>query len=163
MKQSFQRTDGCEEWLTPPNLLAKLGAFDLDPCSPANRPWDTAMMHYMKDDDGLKEHWNGRVFCNPPYGSKTKLWLKKCSEHGNAIALVFARVETRMFFDFVWGKSDGVLFLRGRLRFFHADGKSAANSAGAPSCLIAYGFYNAQLLESLSPELGAWCGRKQKI
>ena len=30
------------EWLTPPYVLDALGEFDLDPCSPVVRPWDTA-------------------------------------------------------------------------------------------------------------------------
>ena len=40
---------GKNEWLTPPELLAKLGQFDLDPCAPVNRPWPTATHHYGKD------------------------------------------------------------------------------------------------------------------
>ena len=33
------RTD---EWLTTPYIIAALGHFDLDPCSPIHRPWSTA-------------------------------------------------------------------------------------------------------------------------
>lgn len=33
-----------DEWLTPPQLLKCLGPFDLDPCSPVDRPWPTAAM-----------------------------------------------------------------------------------------------------------------------
>lgn len=58
---------GKNEWLTPPCLLRRLGPFDLDPCSPVNRPWDTARHHYTIEDDGLQQPWFGRVFCNPPY------------------------------------------------------------------------------------------------
>ena len=35
-----------DEWLTPPYIIEALGRFDLDPCSPINRPWDTATIHY---------------------------------------------------------------------------------------------------------------------
>ena len=42
---------------------------------------------------------------NPPYGSETPKWLKKLSEHGNGIALIYARTETRMFFNYVWDKA----------------------------------------------------------
>lgn len=31
---------GKDEWLTPPQIIKALGGFDLDPCSPINRPWD---------------------------------------------------------------------------------------------------------------------------
>lgn len=57
-----------DEWLTPPDLLEKLGSFDLDVCSPINRPWDTAGQHYNILDDGLKQKWFGRVWCNPLMG-----------------------------------------------------------------------------------------------
>ena len=32
---------GKDEWLTPPEIIKSLGEFDLDPCSPINRPWAT--------------------------------------------------------------------------------------------------------------------------
>lgn len=35
-------TENKEDWLTPPEIIQKLGEFDLDPCVPDNRPWDTA-------------------------------------------------------------------------------------------------------------------------
>lgn len=92
--------------------------------------------------------WRGRVWLNPPYGSQTAHWLRKLAQHGNGIALTFARVETRMFFDTVWSLADAVLFIRGRLQFYNVDGSKAANSAGAASVLIAYGSKNADTLES---------------
>lgn len=137
---------GKDEWLTPPDLIKKLGEFDLDPCSPIVRPWDTAKNHYNENDDGLLKEWNGRVFCNPPYGKKTKDWLIKCAEHKNCIALTFARTETKMFFDSVWDKAKAVLFIKGRLRFHHVDG-NRGDSAGAPSVLIAYDIDNALMLK----------------
>ena len=79
------------EWLTPPYIVEALGEFDLDPCSPINRPWDTATRHYDEWDDGLNKPWWGRVWCNPPYGREAEMWLKKLAGHGNGIALIFAR------------------------------------------------------------------------
>lgn len=90
-----------DEWLTPPNIIRSLGVFDLDPCSPINRPWDTAINHLTILDDGLSKEWEGRVWLNPPYGNETRKWLKKLAEHGNGIALIFARTETKTFFPFV--------------------------------------------------------------
>ena len=148
---------GTDEWLTPPELIKKLGEFDLDPCSPIKRPWDTAKKHYTVLDDGLTQNWEGRVFCNPPYGDKAKEWLVKCAEHGNCIALTFARTETRMFFESVWDKATAVLFIKGRLRFYHATGEQGG-AAGAPSVLIAYGKENAEILKTLG-DIGkfVWC------
>ena len=143
----YKNKAGKDEWLTPPILIKHLGEFDLDPCSPINRPWDTAKNHYTKLDDGLAQNWQGRVFCNPPYGDKTKDWLLKCAEHGNCIALTFARTGTRMFFESVWDKATAVLFIKGRLKFYHVTGEQG-DSAGAPSVLIAYGEENAELLRN---------------
>jgi len=137
-----------DEWLTPPEILTALGDFDLDPCAPVQRPWDTATEHYTMLDDGMKREWSGRVWLNPPYGQETERWLARLAHHGNGIALIFARTETRMFFAQVWPKADAVLFLKGRLHFHHVDGRRAVANAGAPSVLVAYGNENAAVLKS---------------
>lgn len=50
---------GTDEWLTPQPILKALGPFDLDPCAPANRPWDMATRHFTRADDGLIQPWGG--------------------------------------------------------------------------------------------------------
>lgn len=139
---------GKDEWLTPPEIIRALGHFDLDPCAPVVRPWEMASNHFTALDDGLKREWHGRVWCNPPYGREAAPWLARCADHGNAIALIFARTETAMFFEHVWAKADAVLFLEGRLHFHHVDGTRAAANGGAPSVLVAYGKNNARSLLS---------------
>ena len=59
---SHQKNGGHDEWLTPPEILRALGAFDLDPCAPVVRPWETAAHHYTAQDDGLALPWFGRVW-----------------------------------------------------------------------------------------------------
>ncbi len=135
-----------DEWLTPPHILKPLGEFDLDPCAPLVRPWDTARRHYHKQMDGLIQPWTGRVWLNPPYGGATDRWLSRLVQHGNGIALIFARTETRMFFDHVWPRASALLFLQGRLTFHTVDGKPAAHNGGAPSVLIAFGEGNTHTL-----------------
>lgn len=147
MDTSFDRVfDGKDEWLTPPYIIKELGEFDLDPCSPINRPWPTAKKHYTILDDGLAQIWEGRVWCNPPYGSEATHWMAKCAKHGNAMALTFARTETKMFFDSIWSKADAMFFIKGRLSFYHVNGEKGG-TAGAPSVLIAYGKENVLALE----------------
>lgn len=138
---------GKDEWLTPPEIVQALGTFDLDPCSPVTRPWTTALNHYTEKDNGLLMPWKGRVWCKPPYGNQTGTWLERCALHGNAIALTFARTETKMFFSCVWNKADAILFIKGRLSFYHVTGEKG-DSAGAPSVLIAYGKENAEILKN---------------
>lgn len=135
-----------DEWLTPPEVLQALGQFDLDPCSPIKRPWDTATVHYSVLDNGLAQPWQGRVFVNPPYGREAAKWLERLADHGDGIGLIFARTETEMFQRQVWDRADAILFLAGRLHFHFVDGTRASANSGAPSCLIAYGQKNVQAL-----------------
>lgn len=134
-------------WLTPPDLLAKIGPFDLDPCAaPSPRPWPTAAEHYeAPGQDGLSLPWTGRVWLNPPYSIYATKWLRRLTVHNRGTALIFARTETKMF-DLVWDFASAILFLRGRLHFHHQDGRRALANAGAPSVLIAYGMEDAERL-----------------
>lgn len=128
-----------DTWLTPPHILRALGPFDLDPCCPEGMPWPTATEHYTPADDGLALPWRGLVWLNPPYGPETGRWLSRLADHGEGIALVFARTETDQFFRQVWCRANAVLFLKGRLHFHRIDGTRAEFNAGAPSILVAYG------------------------
>jgi hypothetical protein len=145
---------GKDEWLTPPEIISALGVFDLDPCAAEDRPWDTAKKHYTIKENGLRSPWWGRVWLNPPYGYALREWMGRLAEHGNGIALTFARTETKVFFESVWGKAGAIIFLRGRLTFYHSDGTRANNNSGGPSCLIAYGEHNTRVLECC--ELDGW-------
>ena len=111
MKDFNTNTTNNDEWLTPPRIIQSLGHFDLDPCSPIKRPWDTADVHYSKIDDGLSRDWFGRVWLNPPYGRETFRWMERLADHKSGIALIFARTETRGFHDCIWKKSECRVFL----------------------------------------------------
>lgn len=145
---SHEQTIGVnQEWLTPPDIIKSLGTFDLDPCAPVTRPWDTAIYHYTIEDDGLSKQWFDRVWLNPPYDRRViELWMKRMAEHGNGITLIFARTETKAFQTYVFERADSVLFLEGRLRFYDVDGKAGKFTCGAPSALIAYGYKNVEAI-----------------
>lgn len=137
---------GSDEWLTPPEILEALGDFDLDPCSPINRPWDTAAEHYTTMDDGLSKPWRGRVWLNPPFGREAIKWMRKMVEHGDGIALLPARTETVMFYETVWPVANAICFMRGRPYFHLVTGQRGRANSGAPICLIAYGPENVSWL-----------------
>ena len=137
---------GTEQWLTPPSIIKALGEFDLDPCSPVNRPWPTAKHHYTMYDNGLVKEWIGRVWLNPPYGVEAVRWMRRMKTHNNGIALIPARTETRMYFECVWGVARAMLFVKGRMRFYMVNGKPAKGAGPAPMVLIAYGQSNADAL-----------------
>lgn len=142
---AHQKNGGHDEWLTPPEILDKLGRFDLDPCAPAVRPWDMARRHFWAD--GLDMPWEGRVWMNPPFGREAIKWMRKIAQHGNGIALIPARTETAMFYETVWGAADAVLFIKGRPHFHYVDGRRAPFNSGAPICLVAYGADNVTALK----------------
>ena len=135
---SHQKNGGHDEWLTPPEILASLGTFDLDPCSPIKRPWDTAANHYTMNDNGLEQDWRGRVWLNPPFGREAAKWLRKMKAHRCGIALLPARTETAMFYESVWDHAYAICFMKGRPHFHYVDGTRAKSNSGAPICLIAY-------------------------
>jgi hypothetical protein len=89
--------------------------------------------------------WDGRVWCNPPYGSETFKWQHQLANHGDGIALTFARTETKGFHREIWERADALFFFEGRLRFYHVDG-TQGGSANAPSCLVAYGQHNVDAI-----------------
>lgn len=133
---------GTTTWLTPPEILAALGPFDLDPCAaPLPRPWPSAKQHIVLTQDGLSVDWGDQfVWCNPPYGRETWSWLHRLADHApGGIALVFAHTETEGFVSSVWERATSLFFLYGRLHFHHADGARARMNSGGPSVLVAYG------------------------
>lgn len=134
------------DWITPKHIIDALGPFDLDPCQCHTQPWPCATRGIVLPEDGLSAEWTGRVWCNPPYNTHAAAWLAKMARHGNGTALIFARTETEMFFRHVWEKATAVLFLEGRLHFHYPDGKRAPHNSGGPSCLVAYGEYDAERL-----------------
>ena len=90
-------------------------------------------------------HYKPRIWLNPPFGREAVKWLKRMADHGNGIALIFARTETKAFQEFCWRKADAMLFMAGRIKF-RLPGGGTSGTAGAPSVLIAYGKENAEAL-----------------
>ena len=119
-------------WLTPLNIINTLGPFDLDPCGESHHP--TANTIYTQG--GLEREWFGRVWLNPPY-SAVETWLNKLIEHGNGIALVFARLDTK-WAQAIIPHTSSVFFPKGRLCFLTKELTTKGN-AGAPSMFLSFG------------------------
>lgn len=95
--------------------------------------------------DGLQQDLFGLVWCNPPYGSETGLWLDKCAEHKNGIALVFARTSTKWFHR-IAPTADLICFINKRLKFINAKTMKPAGSASADSMFLAWGGNASQVV-----------------
>lgn len=134
------------EWYTPKWVFDWLGLrFDLDPCSPAGGlPWVPADRFYSLPADGLALPWQGRIWCNPPYGPATKKWLRRMHKHRHGVALVFARTDTEWYHQYA-KTADAILFIEGRIKFVDETGeppvndKGHKNTAGTGSMLVAWG------------------------
>lgn len=146
MNTSFQRTTSSDEWYTPPHIIAALGEFDLDPCAPT-RQFYTAKECYTKADDGLKQPWFGRVWCNPPYNRRLIApFIRKMAEHANGVALIFNRMDIALWHETIFPTASAMLILRGRLRFIRPD-STQGDAAGCGSVLVAWGQQNAEALK----------------
>jgi phage N-6-adenine-methyltransferase len=70
-------------WETPDYVIESvrlaMGSIDLDPATKPSNPTG-AERFYTKDDDGLRQRWEGRVYLNPPY-SKPAPFLLKLIDH----------------------------------------------------------------------------------
>ena len=71
-----------DNYPTPMAFFQKMekryGPFDLDVCaSPENAKCER---FYTSEDDGLKQPWTGRCWCNPPCGKTIGLWVRKAWE-----------------------------------------------------------------------------------
>ena len=149
MNTTFEKSkNSTDEWYTPIEIINSLGEFDLDPCAPEKPLWKTAKKMYDKNIDGLKMNWEGRVWLNPPYSKPLiDLFVTKMSEHNNGIALLFNRLDSKLFNDVVFEKATAIKFLKGRIKFYRADG-TQGGSPGCGSILVAFGEENAKILFS---------------
>ena len=73
-------------------------------------------------EDALQvEKWLSPAWCNPPYGKGIEKWLDKFIEQGKigngVVALLPANIETRWWYEKVYGAGAGILFLVGRVIF----------------------------------------------
>ena len=110
------------EWSTPPALYKELDRefnFTLDPCATKeNAKCDN---YFTKEDDGLKQSWDGHaVFMNPPYGRVIGKWVKKAyneSINGSiVVCLIPARTDTSYWHKYVFPYAE-IRFIKGRVRF----------------------------------------------
>jgi hypothetical protein len=144
------------DWITPRWVLAPLGEFDLDPCTPEEMPWSTAKIRMTQEQDGLASPWCGRVWLNPPFDRRTlHRWLEKMADHGNGIALIPAATETKHFREFVWNRATSIYFLYTRPYFHFPSGDKSSSNSGCSICLVGYGAENDRILATSG--LGFMC------
>lgn len=123
---------------TPQDFFDKLNEeynFELDVCATESNA--KCSKFFTKEQDALKQNWEGTCWMNPPYGRDIILWMEKAyKEHKKnkniIVCLVPVRTDTNWWHSYVEGKAK-VKFIKGRLKF-----GNSTNSAPFPSALVIY-------------------------
>jgi DNA N-6-adenine-methyltransferase (Dam) len=121
---------GNQNWFTPPGYVEAarrvLGEIDLDPASHdmANAKVVKATRYYTRENDGLIQRWDGRVFLNPPYaGGLVDRFVSKLLQHYQcgdvtaAIVLTNNATETD-WFQRLASSASALCFCKRRIRYW---------------------------------------------
>lgn len=155
---------GNNNWSTPQWFFNRLNAvfgFTLDPC--ADDTNHKCEHYYTVNDNGLTKNWGGQVvFCNPPYGRRTKKssgqedWIEKCwkeckEHHITSVMLIPARTDTKSQHTYIFPNAKYICFVKGRLKF-----GEEGDAAPFPSEVVVFTDQNYdEEIKSLS-DLGFW-------
>lgn len=129
-------TSNTDLWETPQGFFDALNSefgFTLDVCALPDNAKCAAF--FTKEQDGLKQPWQGVCWCNPPYGREIGKWVQKAYESSlegaTVVLLLPARTDTKWFHDYCV-KGD-IRFIKGRLKF-----EGSQNSAPFPSMVVIF-------------------------
>ena len=135
------QNSGENEWYTPPQFIESarlvMGSIDTDPASnPIANATVKATRFFTKDEDGLKQKWEGNVWMNPPYAqplmSQFAEAISEKFENGEieqAIILVNNATETQ-WFQRMASVASAVCFPKSRVKFLDPNGKPGAPLQG---------------------------------
>lgn len=138
MNTDVMFSSATDMWATPQDFFDKLDQefrFDLDACATADNA--KCEKFWRPEDDGLKQPWEGVVWCNPPYGRDIGKWVAKAVrsalEGATVVMLLPARTDTRWFHRWIYRRAE-IRFIPGRLKF-----GSGRSSAPFPSMVCIFG------------------------
>lgn len=131
--------------------LAGVDAWDLDVAADDESHW--APRWFDAQQNGLDQHWSGRVWCNPPYSDiepwVQKAWLSLHWPNGASVDVVAMllpanRTEQPWWQHLVENQRDGrnagmlkTYFLPGRVKFGHPGNRDAVGVGSPPfGCVL---------------------------
>lgn len=128
------------DWETPMEVFNPLDLefkFTLDFC--ATKENRKVNKYYSEEQDALKQYPRGEViWCNPPYGSKIKDFVRKCyelSKDNTIVMLIPARTDTLYFHKYIYNKAE-IRFIKGRIKFI--GNQKGSDSAPFPSMIVIF-------------------------
>jgi len=140
-KAHVSHNSGNNEWYTPKDFAEAarqaMGGIDCDPASsPIANKIIKAKVFFTKDDNGLKQKWQGRVFLNPPYAQPHVRDFAvavadkfKTKEFEQACVLINNATETDWFAR-IAAVSSAICFPASRVKFLDPDGNPGAPLQG---------------------------------
>ena len=135
------QNSGENEWYTPAQFIESarlvMGSIDTDPASsPIANATVKATRFFTKDEDGLKQKWEGNVWMNPPYAQPLMSQFAEAisekfeiCEIQQAIILVNNATETQ-WFQRMASVASAVCFPKSRVKFLDPNGKPGAPLQG---------------------------------
>lgn len=127
------------------------GVIDLDPAThpAAQERYVHAREFYTREDDGLAQHWHGRIWCNPPYSGPAP-WGKMMREGWQADQIEAACMLVPTDHSTQWYKELALtapmtLQITRRISFWHPD--NDAPDWGARGCHTMFVFGSGEVLE----------------
>lgn len=136
-------------WALIKLLETVFGKFTLDVCASAGNA--KAKRFFTEEEDGLKQTWSGRVWCNPPFSMKEEFLRKVMRERNRceviAVLLPNNARETEWWRYNVWYLADEIITLTPRIQFtingrrpvrINAAGKEVVSGVAYGSCIAIY-------------------------
>jgi hypothetical protein len=132
---------GQDEWYTPPEHVERvrgfLGEIDLDPATSRQaQKIVRARRCYTKAEDGLRQHWRGRVFLNSPYSRELMpAFIDKLIREYEDGDVTEAVCLSHNFTDTIWFRrlaeaASAFCFTHGRVKFLDPSGSEASPTQG---------------------------------
>ena len=154
----YANNTGNQEHYTPPKFIEAarntMSSIDLDPASNelANKTVK-AKAFYTKNNCGLDKEWNGNVWLNPPYDSKTlKLFINKLVNSPRihqAIVLLNNNTETIIGQTMLkWASA--ICLVKSRTRFLTPEGIESKHTSTQGQIVYYYGNHEEKFKDEFS-------------